>query len=228
MPGALFDPGEVERSPALVAPGAFHVPNFLTVEEQVRVAKEWRSWCEGPVPPHSTLIAGHPMSVSTVGLGWHWRAQGYSRCAPDVNGARVLDFPAWLGELSARGVFEVTGDERLRELYSPDVALANYYPASARMGMHQDKDEASRAPVVSLSIGCAAKFRFGNTESRNRPWVDVDLHSGDLFVFGWESRLAFHGVMKILPDTSPDAVAREAVQLADGRLNITVRQTGFE
>jgi alkylated DNA repair protein (DNA oxidative demethylase) len=64
-------------------------------------------------------------------------------------------------------------------------------------------------------------FRFGNTEHRNRPWTDVELRSGDLFVFGGPSRLAFHGVPKTRPGTGPD------IGLAEGRLNITLRVSGM-
>ncbi|WP_309124423.1 alpha-ketoglutarate-dependent dioxygenase AlkB, partial [Arthrobacter sp.] len=93
--------------------------------------------------------------------------------------------------------------------------------ASAKMGMHQDKEEKSLAPVVSLSIGDSCLFRFGNTENRNKPWTDVRLESGDLFVFGGESRLAYHGVMKTYPGTSDPALGLV------GRLNITLRVTGL-
>jgi alkylated DNA repair protein (DNA oxidative demethylase) len=90
------------------------------------------------------------------------------------------------------------------------------------MGMHQDKDEASLEPVVSLSIGDACQFRFGNTEGRGRPFEDVVLESGDLFVFGGPSRLAFHGVTKIFPETAPHECGIDS-----GRINITLRVTGL-
>lgn len=90
------------------------------------------------------------------------------------------------------------------------------------MGQHQDKDERSREPVVSLSIGAPCVFRFGNTEHRGRPYTDIELRSGDLVVFGDESRLAYHGVPRLLPaDDLPDT------GLASGRLNITLRVSGF-
>jgi alkylated DNA repair protein (DNA oxidative demethylase) len=106
--------------------------------------------------------------------------------------------------------------------YDPDTALVNFYDAAARMGMHQDKDERSDQPVVSLSIGDACTFRFGNTAHRGRPYRDVDLHGGDLFVFGGPSRFAFHGVPRIRPGTGDPATG-----LAAGRLNITLRVTGL-
>ena len=65
--------------------------------------------------------------------------------------------------------------------------------------MHQDKEERAGAPVVSLSIGDACVFRFGNTETRGRPYTDVELRSGDLFVFGGPSRWAYHGVPRSCP-----------------------------
>ncbi len=52
------------------------------------------------------------------------------------------------------------------------------------MGMHRDADERSDAPVVSLSLGDTCVFRFGNPETRTKPYTDVELRSGDLFVFG--------------------------------------------
>jgi alkylated DNA repair protein (DNA oxidative demethylase) len=50
----------------------------------------------------------------------------------------------------------------------------------------------------------------------------VELESGDLFVFGGPSRLAFHGVPRTLPGTGgPD------IGLGAGRLNITLRESGL-
>ena len=162
------------------------------------------------------------MSVETVCLGWHWRPYAYSREAVDVNGRRVLDVPDWMVRMG-RAALAAAGDPwGLAERYAPDTALVNFYDDSARMGMHQDKDEVVDSPVVSLSIGDACTFRFGNTEHRNRPWTDLRLASGDLFVFGGESRFAFHGVTRIHPGTAPAGCG-----LTSGRINITLRETGL-
>lgn len=67
------------------------------------------------------------------------------------------------------------------------------------------------------------RFRFGNTENRNKPYHDLDLASGDLFVFGGRSRLAYHGVPKVYAGTAP-----EGCGLARGRINITMRVTGLD
>jgi DNA oxidative demethylase len=181
------------------------------------------------------MPTGGVMSVQTVCLGWHWVPYRYSRTADDVDGAPVKPLPGWLADLGRRAVAEAYNDPAAEAYndpaaeayndpaaaYSPDIALINYYDDEARMGMHADKDERSLAPVVSLSLGASCVFRFGNTQSRNRPWTDVELESGDLFVFGGPSRLAFHGVPGILPGTGdPD------IGLDGGRLNITLRESG--
>ncbi len=88
--------------------------------------------------------------------------------------------------------------------------------------MHADRDEPSPAPVVSLSLGDTCVFRFGNADGRGRPWSDVRLESGDLFVFGGRPRRAYHGVPKVLAGTGPPGIG-----LDGGRLNITLRQTGM-
>ena len=105
--------------------------------------------------------------------------------------------------------------------FTPDAALINFYDDGAKMGMHQDKDERSDAPVVSLSIGDTCVFRFGNTETRGKPYTDVELRSGDLFVFGGAFALR-------LPRGPEDAAgtADEATGMTTGRLNLTLARDG--
>jgi len=80
-------------------------------------------------------------------------------------------------------------------------------------------DEVDGAPVKSFPGWLAD---LGNTRSRGRPWTDVELESGDLFVFGGPSRLAFHGVPRTLPGTGDPGLG-----LDRGRLNITLRESGL-
>ncbi|UCR88870.1 alpha-ketoglutarate-dependent dioxygenase AlkB family protein [Mycetocola spongiae] len=218
----LFSGDFLPRERSTPSPGATHIPGWLTLEQQHWIVERFREWARGPVPPRAARIGAYPMSVRTVCLGWHWRPYAYSREAVDVNGNRVLDFPEWLLQLGRRAVTEATGDPAAGAAYTPDTALVNFYDSAASMGMHQDRDERSRAPVVSLSIGDACRFRWGNTEGRGRPYRDLDLLSGDLFVFGGPSRLAYHGVTRIESGSAPAGCGLES-----GRLNITLRETGL-
>lgn len=207
-----------------IAPGAVHVPDWLPLGRQRELVDACREWARGPAPMrHTRLPNGGVMSVRTVCLGWHWVPYRYTRFAEDTGGAPVAPFPGWLAELGRRALADAYDDEAAGAAYAPDAALVNFYDGEARLGMHQDKDERSNAPVVSLSIGDACVFRFGNTESRGRPYTDVELRSGDLFVFGGPSRFAYHGVPKLLPGTADPACG-----LARGRLNLTLRVTGLE
>ncbi|MER8091142.1 alpha-ketoglutarate-dependent dioxygenase AlkB [Streptomyces sp. NPDC094048] len=219
---ALFTPEIPERDKGEVAPGVTLVPDWLTAEQQEWIVDQFREWVQGPVPIRSVKIRGHEISVRTVCLGRHWQPYKYTREATDVNGARVLPFPEWMIRLG-RYALKVTGhDAAAINSCTPDTALVNYYDAEARLGMDQDKDESSRAPVVSLSIGDSCTFRFGNTESRGKPCTDLLLASGDLFVFGGPARLAYHGVTKVHEGTAP-----EGCGISRGRIDITMRMTGL-
>lgn len=101
--------------------------------------------------------------------------------------------------------------------HPPQACLINYYAPGARMGVHQDKDEADfRAPVVSLSLGDTALFRVGGN-SRKDPTRSFELRSGDAVVLGGDARLAFHGVDRIIPGTS-------TLLPEGGRFNLTLRR----
>jgi alkylated DNA repair protein (DNA oxidative demethylase) len=214
----------IPRERAEIAPGAVHVPGWLDAEQRQKLVAACREWARPPAGMRATrLPSGGVMSVRTVCLGWHWVPYRYSRTADDVDGAPVKPFPDWLAELGRQAVGEAY-QEAFQDgrQYQPDVALINFYDDAARMGMHVDREERSPAPVVSVSLGAACVFRFGNTSGRNRPWTDVRLESGDLFVFGGPSRLAYHGVPKTIPGTGdPDS------GLPSGRLNITLRESGL-
>ncbi|MEV8321464.1 alpha-ketoglutarate-dependent dioxygenase AlkB [Streptomyces sp. NPDC059900] len=212
----------IPRPTSEIAPGAVHVPQWLTPEQQRELVTACRAWATGPVPiRHTELPRGGVMSVQTVCVGWHWQPYRYTRTAGDVNGRRVAEFPQWMVDLGRRALTAAYADESAAD-YTPDTALVNFYDRQARMGMHQDKDERSSAPVVSLSIGDTCVFRVGNTETRNKPYTDIELASGDLFVFGGPSRYIFHGVPKVHAGTADPGTG-----LASGRLNITMRVTGL-
>ena len=219
----LFDDAEAPPGVRQIADGAVHVSRWLDLSWQRYIVERFEEWAAGPVPLRAVeLPGGHRMSVRTVCLGWHWRPYQYTRHAVDAGGEQVLAVPDWLVRLGRRALRTAYGDPEPGVVYRPDTALVNYYDDDAKMGMHQDKDERSDAPVVSLSIGDTCKFRFGNPHTRTRPYVDVELRSGDLFVFGGAARFNYHGVPKIYPNTADPACG-----LTGGRINITLRETGL-
>src|SRR6056297_622070 len=98
----------------------------------------------------------------------------------------------------------------------PDCCLINHYTGTARMGLHQDRDEADFSwPVLSVSLGDDALFRVGNT-TRGGSTESVWLNSGDVLVMGGAARLVHHGVDRIRPGTS-------SLLQGGGRINLTCR-----
>ncbi|MFD7645063.1 alpha-ketoglutarate-dependent dioxygenase AlkB family protein [Kitasatospora sp. NPDC059795] len=220
--GELF--GREREEPA---PGVVLVPGWLGPGEQRELVAACREWARPPAGMRTvTLPTGGVMSVRTVCLGWHWYPYGYARTVVDGDGAPVKAFPSRLGELARRAVAEAYDDQvggiAGAAGFAPDVALVNHYPHGAKMGLHRDREERVDAPVVSLSLGDSCVFRLGNTETRTRPWTDLELRSGDLLVFGGPMRFAYHGVVRTLPGTADPDLGLV------GRLNITVRQSGLE
>jgi alkylated DNA repair protein (DNA oxidative demethylase) len=216
MPPAL-----IPRQRTQLADGAVHIPDWLGLERQRELVAACRDWARPRTPGKPTLRnvrlpSGGLMSVRMLCLGWHWYPYGYSRT--DADGEPVPPLPDWLVDYGRAAVADAYGDG---SAYTPDVALINYYDESARMGMHQDRDERSDAPVVSLSLGDTGIFRFGTASGRGRPWTDIELQSGDLVVFGGPARFAYHGVTKVLAGTGDPEIG-----LPRGRLNVTLRVSG--
>ncbi|HEX7761719.1 MAG TPA: alpha-ketoglutarate-dependent dioxygenase AlkB [Caulobacteraceae bacterium] len=160
-----------------------------------------------PVTP-----GGKPMSVMMTNLGplgWVTDAAGY-RYAPThpQTGRPWPPIPEVLLELWARHADAAT---------PPDACLVNLYRGDARMGLHQDRDEADfSVPVLSVSLGDTALFRIGGAR-RSDPTRSLRLASGDVCVLGGQARLAFHGVDRVTPGSS-------RLIPGGGRINLTLRR----
>ncbi|TQV79873.1 alpha-ketoglutarate-dependent dioxygenase AlkB [Denitrobaculum tricleocarpae] len=100
----------------------------------------------------------------------------------------------------------------------PECCLINLYRGEkAKMGLHRDADEEDfDAPVLSFSLGDTATFRLGGA-TRRGPTKAVTLHSGTALILGGDSRMAYHGISKVMPGTS-------RLLTGGGRLNLTLRR----
>jgi alkylated DNA repair protein (DNA oxidative demethylase) len=202
-----------------IAPGAFHLPGCLSLEEQRTLADRCRALMDGPVPGYVPRVrGGGMMHVRMLCLGKHWNGlvYKYEPSRTDFDGLTVPPLPDDLRRLANR----IADSVGLR--VDADLCIMNYYDAAGHMGVHQDKDESEASlaaghPVVSVSIGDAARFLFGGLRRRD-PVDAIRLESGDAFVFGGPARLRYHGVSRIVPGTAPPALGIE------GRFNLTFRQ----
>jgi DNA alkylation damage repair protein AlkB len=202
-----------------IAPGAFHFSRYLSLADQRALADRCRALVDGTVPAYVPVVrGGGQMHVRMLCLGRHWNGKTYSyeTHRRDFDNLAVPPLPADFVQL-ASDVARAAG-----MTLAADLCILNYYDADGRMGLHQDKDESARSlaaglPVVSVSLGDTARFLFGGLR-RKDPVETRLLESGDVFVFGGEARLRYHGVSRIVPGTAPAALA-----LA-GRFNLTFRQ----
>lgn len=153
---------------------------------------------------------GKPMSVRMTAAGkygWLSDKKGYRYVSSHPSGRPWPAIPADVLNIWR----DVTGLER-----EPECCLINYYSAEAKMGLHQDRDEASTEwPVVSVSLGDEGLFRMGNV-TRGGKTESHWLKSGDVVVMGGDARLAYHGVDRIRAGSS-------TLLPKGGRLNLTLR-----
>ena len=172
----------------------------------------------GPVPMYTpTVRGGRKMSVGMLCLGKHWNGltYNYEDTRSDFDGLAVPVIPERFAELARLAAADAGFTMQ------PDLCIMNFYSPDAKMGVHQDKDErpetiAAGIPIVSLSLGDAARFVVGGL-SRRDPTQPLVLRSGDVLVMGGPSRLRYHGVTRILSGTAPDGTG-------PGRFNLTFRQ----
>lgn len=157
---------------------------------------------------------GKAMSVETTNfgpLGWFTDARGYRYQAEHPQTGKPWPaIPPVLLDLWA----ELADAET-----PPDACLVNLYRDGARMGLHQDKDEADFSfPVLSVSLGDTAVFRLGGLK-RSDPTSSIRLSSGDVCVLAGEARLFHHGIDRILAGSS-------RLIPGGGRINLTLRRAG--
>ncbi|WP_244607133.1 alpha-ketoglutarate-dependent dioxygenase AlkB [Bosea sp. CS1GBMeth4] len=196
-----------------VAPGVTHWPDYLDAAEQAALIADLREAArQAPFYTPRMPKTGKPFSVRMTNcgvLGWISDERGY-RYQPlhPQTGAPWPPIP----ERLLRAWRELAGYS-----HPPEACLVNFYEPTARMGLHQDRDEAEfDAPVLSLSLGDTAIFRIGGT-SRGGKTLSLKLASGDALAFGGPARLAYHGIDRILAGSS-------SLLPQPGRINLTLRR----
>jgi alkylated DNA repair protein (DNA oxidative demethylase) len=158
---------------------------------------------------------GPAMSVAMTNCGeagWLSDRGGYRYDRIDPETGRP--WPAMPG--SFRALAAGAADRAGYAGFVPDACLINRYAPSTRLALHQDRDERDFAhPIVSVSLGLPATFRFGGPKRRD-PVRPLPVRHGDVVVWGNESRLAFHGVAQLKDGEHP--------LLGRHRLNLTFRR----
>lgn len=166
---------------------------------------------------HMHTPGGSRMSVAMTNcgaLGWITDARGYRYVVDDP--LRAAPWPALPRAFSDLAI--AAADAAGHPGFAPDACLVNRYEPGAGMALHQDRDERDfAAPIVSVSLGLPATFRFGGL-ARTDPTRRCLLRHGDVVVWGGPSRLCFHGVLPLRDG--------EHARLGRCRVNLTLRTAG--
>jgi len=192
-------------------PGFHYWPGRLGEAAQIALLAEIEAALETAPLYQPVTPGGKPFSVrmSNLGpLGWVSDRAGY-RYQPThpETGAPWPPIPSVLLDLWT----DLTG-----WLTPPDACLVNLYREDARMGLHQDRDEADLgAPVLSVSLGDTALFRIG--PAGKGPTRSLKLNSGDVCALTGPARLARHGIDRLLAGSS-------RLIPGGGRINLTLRR----
>ncbi|WP_281856405.1 alpha-ketoglutarate-dependent dioxygenase AlkB family protein [Litoreibacter halocynthiae] len=198
------------KPPDLVVRGFEIFERFLDEPHQRALLNDIRKVVKAAPLFAPTTSRGKEMSVrmtSAGKLGWVSDRNGYRYDALHPQGVAWPTIPD-----SILNIWRAVGSENCE----PDCCLINFYNAAARMGLHQDRDEADFSwPVVSISLGDDALFRIGN-QTRGGKTESVWLRSGDVVVMGGDARLTYHGVDRIEAGTS-------LLLPKGGRINLTLR-----
>lgn len=205
MSGDLFGPPPI--------PGLVYLPGFALADEAALIAAAAALGETSPFRVMETAGSGKmSAAVSNCGAaGWVSDRRGYRYEREDpLTGRAWPEMPELFRDLAGRAAAEAGFAG-----FVPDMCLMNRYAPGAKMGLHQDRDEAEfAAPIVSVSLGLAAVFLWGGpkrTDKRTR----LALESGDVVVWGAAARLYFHGIAPVKPGHHP--------LLGAERLNLTFR-----
>lgn len=183
---------------------------YLTPDDQAAIVEDVRGIVRAapliqPITPRGQKMSVRMTAAGT--FGWLTDKRGYRYAKEHPDGRVWPPIP----ESILRLWRDLSGVERM-----PECCLVNFYGEGARMGLHQDKDEASDAwPVLSVSLGDDGLFRMG-APTRGGKTQSVWLQSGDIVRMGGVARRAFHGVDRIRFGSS-------SLLENGGRLNLTLR-----
>ena len=167
-------------------------------------------------PPQQMMTPmGYPMSVKTTSFGaygWVGTSQGYGYSEVDLVTKKAWSpIPEAFLHL-AQGAAKEAGYLN----YVPDTCLVNVYAIGTKMGLHRDQDELDFSqPIVSVSLGIPASFLFGGAK-RGDKTIKIPLMHGDVVVWGGKSRLHYHAIMPLKPNTHG--------VLGSCRINLTFRK----
>ena len=174
------------------------------------------------------LETGQPYAMRMMCCGVHWnsRTHRYVQRRSNIDGKNVPPIPPLLRKLCDDCLVCARNIDETLVTMQPNSLLVNFFEPGGWLGLHRDDDEnpetlEARLPVVSVTVGDSMEFYWLDPEDETQE-RSVRLESGDVIVFGGESRLIKHASRKVQTNSRPPGL-----KMREGRLNLTFRQTSF-
>uniref|UniRef100_A0A2N9HJJ3 Alpha-ketoglutarate-dependent dioxygenase AlkB-like domain-containing protein n=1 Tax=Fagus sylvatica TaxID=28930 RepID=A0A2N9HJJ3_FAGSY len=206
----------------VLRPGMVLLKRYITLGEQVEIVKKCRELGLGQggfYQPGYQDGAKLRLQMMCLGLNWDPETRNYEE-QRTIDGSKAPSIPHEFSLLVKRAIQDA------HALVKKEYKVSNVEDMLPSMSPN-DRDESKESlrkglPVVSLSVGDSAEFLYG--DQRNVDEADrVVLESGDVLIFGGNSRHIFHGVSTIIPKSAPQALLEET-SICPGRVNLTFRQ----
>lgn len=184
--------------------GAYLFDNALSIDKCQIFLDEYKKFESTFYTP--VLKFGHQMNLKMNCLGQHWNAKDYSyyNTRTDIDNDRVWAIPNILIDI----IKPYSGVCFPYHSRSWDICIINEYDIKSTLGLHADNSESEAAlkighPIISVSFGLSAIFKVGGF-SREDEYKEILLRHGDVLVMGGPSRLRYHGISKIIPDSNSE------------------------
>jgi len=160
------------------------------------------------------------LSWATMGYHYDWT----QRCYHEGAKSPMPTILQQLSQLFATTALWLEGSKSTS--YTASACIVNYYSQKSLMGGHTDELElALDKPIVSISTGRPAIFLLGGKTKDETPIVPILVRPGDVMVMGGDSRLRYHGMARLLPNTLPkmetDRIPTANQQISAASLGLT-------
>ncbi|MBS1807623.1 MAG: alpha-ketoglutarate-dependent dioxygenase AlkB [Acidobacteria bacterium] len=189
---------------------------FLSKEQQLKALEQARTILQSAplFTPRMKDGTSFRQNLSNCGeFGWIADANCYRYIhTHPITGKRWPDLPQDWQDIAEKSLAAI----KLPACHFQSCLFNWYKFPNGRLGMHQDKTEKDlKSPIVTISLGNPCSFKVA--ETRNSASQTITLYSGDILIMHGEGRMAWHGVMKLLPTNEP-------LTRVPGRLSLTLRK----
>ncbi|KAI9154607.1 hypothetical protein LWI28_028784 [Acer negundo] len=200
---------------SVLRPGMVLLKRYINVRDQIHIVKTCQKLGKGPggfYQPGYKSGAKLRLQMMCLGLNWDPETREYEELR-SFDGFEPPAIPDKFLRLVRRAIRNAhaliekdliaNNVEEILPAMSPDICIVNFYNTSGR-------------------LGDSAEFLYSDERDAENA-EEIVLESGDVLIFGGESRLIFHGVSRIIPNSAP-VLLLERTCLRPGRLNLTFRE----